>query len=46
MLNKSVISFLLSALLLLSSLPLAAQTETPDVLPDNVPGLLGKANEA
>jgi len=45
-LKKSLITLLLAATLLLGSLSLAAQTETPEALPDNVPELLLKANEA
>jgi hypothetical protein len=44
MLRKSLITFLLAFTFLLGSLPLAAQTETVDELPDNVPALLAKAN--
>ena len=44
MLKKSLITLLLATILLLGSLPLAAQTETPEALPDNVPALLAKAN--
>ncbi len=44
--KKSLITLLLVTILLLSSLPLAAQTETPEAMPDNVPALLAKANEA
>jgi len=43
-LKKSLITLLLAITLMLGSLPLAAQTETPDELPDNVPALLAKAN--
>ena len=46
MLKKSLITLLLTITLMLGSLPLAAQTETPQVLPDNVPALLVKANSA
>ncbi len=46
MLKKSLITLLLATSLLLGSLPLAAQTETPEELPDNVPALLVKANAA
>jgi sugar lactone lactonase YvrE len=45
-LNKSVFCFLFAIFLLLSSFSLAAQTETGDEMPDNVPGLLSKANTA
>ncbi len=44
--NKSLITLLLATILLLGSLPLAAQTETTEELPDNVPALLVKANSA
>ena len=44
--KKSLITLLLAITLLLGSLPLAAQTETPEELPDNVPALLAKANSA
>lgn len=46
MLNKSIFTLLLTISLLLGSLPLAAQTETAETLPDNVPELLVKANAA
>jgi sugar lactone lactonase YvrE len=46
MLKKTLITLLLATILLLGSLPLAAQTETPEALPDNVPALLVKANSA
>jgi len=46
MLNKFVISSLLAVSLLVAALPLAAQTETSEALPGNVPALLVKANEA
>ena len=46
MLNKSVITLVLMLVLTLGSLPAAAQTEPADSLPDNVPGLLLKANTA
>ena len=46
MLKKSLITLLLATILLLGSLPLAAQTETAEELPDNVPALLVKANSA
>ena len=44
--KKSLITLLLAITLLLGSMPLAAQTETPEELPDNVPALLVKANTA
>ena len=49
--NKLVISLLLASCLLLVNLPLVAQTQpaptkSAQALPDNVPGLLRKANEA
>jgi len=44
MLKNSLITLLLAFTLLLGSLPLAAQTETAEELPDNVPALLAKAN--
>jgi hypothetical protein len=46
MLKNSLITLLLAFTLLLGSLPLAAQTETAEELPDNVPALLVKANSA
>ncbi len=46
MLNKTAITFVLAVSLMISSLPLAAQTETLVALPDNVPGLLLKTNTA
>ena len=46
MLNKPAITLVLAICLLLTSLPLMAQTESAQALPDNVPGLLVKANEA
>jgi hypothetical protein len=46
MLKKSILTLLLAITLVLGSLPLAAQTATVDALPDNVPALLVKANEA
>jgi len=46
MLKNSFITLLLAFTLLLGSLPLAAQTETAEELPDNVPALLAKANSA
>ncbi len=46
MLNKSVISFVLAITLVMGSLPLAAQTDTPQAPPENVPDLLVKANTA
>lgn len=46
MLNKSVITSVLVMCLLLTGLPIKAQTDKPLALPDNVPGLLVKANEA
>ena len=46
MLKKSLITLLLATILLLGSLPLAAQTEATEELPDNVPALLVKANSA
>jgi len=45
-LNKLIISLVLAITLALASLSLAAQTRTPDGLPDNVPELLVKANSA
>jgi len=45
-LNKSVISFVLALVVTLSCPPVLAQADTAEVLPDNVPGLLVKANEA
>ena len=44
--KNSFITLLLAFTLLLGSLPLAAQTETAEELPDNVPALLAKANSA
>ncbi len=46
MLKNSFITLLLACTFLLGSLPLAAQTETTEELPDNVPELLVKANSA
>jgi sugar lactone lactonase YvrE len=46
MLLKSVITFIVSLTLAVSSLPLTAQTGTPEALPENVPALLVKANQA
>jgi len=46
MLYKTVITFLVSISLAASSLPLLAQTAKPAALPENVPALLVKANEA
>jgi len=46
MFNKFVITPLLAVFLLMNSLPLMAQTETKQAMPENVPGLLVKANEA
>ena len=46
MLNKYFITLLLAVSLVTISLPVVAQTETPATLPDNVPTLLVKANEA
>ena len=46
MLQKSVITFVLVFALALGSLPAVAQTGTEKALPDNVPGLLVKTNEA
>jgi hypothetical protein len=46
MLNKSVIVLVLALCLLLGSVSVAAQAEVPPTLPDNVPQLLIKANEA
>lgn len=46
MLIKSVITSVLVMCLLLTGLPIKAQTDTSLALPDNVPGLLVKANEA
>jgi len=45
-LNKLITSLVLAIALALASLSLAAQVKTPDGLPDNVPGLLVKANSA
>jgi len=45
-LNKSFITLFLVLMLALGSPPVTAQTNTPQSLPDNVPALLGKANEA
>ena len=44
--NKLLVSLSLAMFLLLSSFSLAAQTETKDELPDNVPALQLKANSA
>jgi sugar lactone lactonase YvrE len=46
MLNKSMLTSVLVMCLLLTGLPIKAQSKTPLALPDNVPGLLVKANEA
>lgn len=46
MLNKSVIVFVLALSFLLGSVSVTAQTEATATLPDNVPALLSKANEA
>ncbi len=46
MLNKSVITLVLMFVLTLASLPVMAQTEPADALPDNVPALLLNANNA
>lgn len=46
MLNKLMISLALAVSLLSASQPLSAQTSKPEALPDNVPALLVKANEA
>ena len=46
MLIKYFTTLLLTASLLTVGLPVVAQTETPAALPENVPGLLVKANEA
>jgi sugar lactone lactonase YvrE len=46
MLHKSVITFVMSCALAITSLPLAAQLAPQKALPDNVPALLVKANEA
>ena len=46
MLYKTVITFAVSIALAASSLPLLAQTAKPAALPENVPALLVKANEA
>lgn len=46
MLNKIVITLMLATALLISSLPLVAQTDAPEAAPENVPALLVKANEA
>jgi len=45
-LNKPVTTFVLALSLVLSSFSLSAQTASAVALPDNVPGLLAKANEA
>jgi len=45
-LNKSVIKLLLLISLVMVTLPLAAQTTSPQKLPDNVHGLLRTANNA
>lgn len=44
--NKSLITLVLAIILVSTSLPSVAQTDTEQALPDNVPGLLVKANEA
>ncbi len=44
--NNLVMTFVLAFLLMVGSTALTAQTDTPQALPDNVPGLLVKANEA
>ena len=44
--NKIILTLSLTMTLLLGSLPLAAQTEMTDELPDNVPALKLKANSA
>ena len=46
MLHKSIISFLAAFLLVAGGLPVAAQTEPSEDLPQNVPALLVKANQA
>jgi len=46
MLNKPVIVLVLALSFLLGSVSVAAQAEVAPTLPDNVPGLLIKANEA
>jgi sugar lactone lactonase YvrE len=46
MLNKNVLTAVFAMCLLLAGLPLTAQTDKPEALPDNVPALLVKANEA
>jgi sugar lactone lactonase YvrE len=46
MFYKSVITFVVSLTLAMGSLPLAAQTETKEALPESVPALLVKANQA
>jgi sugar lactone lactonase YvrE len=46
MLNKFVLGSVTVMCLLLASLPLTAQTDKPQVQPDNVPALLVRANEA
>ncbi|HEY5776457.1 MAG TPA: hypothetical protein VIS57_10245 [Xanthomonadales bacterium] len=46
MLYKSLITFVVSLTLVLGSLPLAAQTKTDEALPESVPALLVKANQA
>jgi hypothetical protein len=46
MLNKSVLGFLLAICLLMSGLPLMAQTGNSKALPDNVPALMKKANSS
>ena len=46
MLNKSLTTSLLASCLVLASFQLAAQPESNDAMPDNVPELLVKANDA
>jgi sugar lactone lactonase YvrE len=46
MFYKSVIIFVVSLTLSWGSLPLAAQTETTEAMPENVPALLVEANQA
>ncbi len=46
MLYKSVVTFLLTLILALSSTPLVAQIPTAEVSPESVPALLVKANAA
>ena len=46
MLHKSVVIFVVAFTLVVSSLPLLAQTEAKEAVPENVPALLVKANTA